>query len=407
MDWFAEGSADTLYTATTGGSLMSIDKSNGDVQWQYQRAALLPEAKGKPAVARDGTVFLEYYENIDKRHFSPSVLDVLHNNGTMKWSRNLTDEYVALLDPDRGVLVGDKVHSHLAEDDSILEVAQMKMLSVETGEVKWRWTSPEASDVKPLFFLEDDSVLVLLRTVKWGGEHYAEEGGASISLLRLSGEDGRTLWTVSSTGFNTVFEHSYVYLGRDKVYVNEWIGVDGMTELRAFDFDGNSLFSVPRLAETNCFGTPYPAESLPVFNADGDAFIVNQTCASTDLNRNLTQSVLAYSGANGSLLWQSSEFDFGVTNTWQTSLEMGQDGSTLIATCQKPHLSFASAIINGQVAWKSPINVNIDGLSHPITADDGTTYLLGYEEVIAVGSDGLEKWRYSDTAQKEAQLVLV
>jgi len=82
---------------------------------------------------------------------------------------------------------------------------------VETGEVKWRWTSPEASDVKPLFFLEDDSVLVLLRTVKWGGEHYAEEGGASISLLRLSGEDGRTLWTVSSTGFNTVFEHTHVH----------------------------------------------------------------------------------------------------------------------------------------------------------------------------------------------------
>lgn len=364
----AEGSKGLIYVSSKHGTLYALDSTDGSVQWQHTAANSV--AYGELPVASDGTV---YFHSRTTDWPIQDTVEAVDVNGALKWTIGSCD---FVIDPDRGMLLWEGRQRRSPSKT-------LKMISVEDGTVKWSWLAEDASNTSPYnTFLEDGSVLVM----------YENSLGFN-SLLRLSGEDGSTLWKIGvgkmavPLGRNRILRQTKIILGNGVVYMNGLLGENGLCELRAFDFDGSGLHSMPCLEKVhpNCISLG-GALTTHLVSTDNVILMVNHTCADDQI------SVLASSGDDGALLWQVSPV--GLKGDWP-NLALGQDG-TVFAMATGGGGCHTSAIRNGQVAWTVQTSDIGSHSTHPkpLVADDGTTYIVGFDDLVAVGSDGLEKWRY-------------
>merc|ERR1712070_1169693 len=219
-------------------------------------------------------------------------------------------------------------------------------------------------------------------------------GGDSI-LSSVSNEDGSVHWnsTMPVTWNNKPctdscdYPSGWMILGsNNELYINGVTLQDGVCSLRVFDFQGNSLRKLPCL------------EGSPRYSNEEDAFV-------TTLGYG---NVSVHSGTDGHLLWNVNVPD--ATDFFpprlQRSADFGRDGTVFVRDHTYEHMY---ALGNGKVAWI----LQTGGGEPPVMSEDGTTYVQGLHnqghgietfEIVAVGADGEEKWRYT-TTEAVAELV--
>jgi len=280
------------------------------------------------------------------------------------WSRTLPGTDIDLA-PDGGVLVravasGTNQHSLTALDP-------------ETGAVKW---SREMDRFSGWALSKGDIFVSPTRCLSGcdqSGRHpptptYHKD------VLRLSGENGSTLWNASC---GVVRRHSLdqgpISGHNGEVYVH----VSDMDyRILAFDSSGNTSWTLPCTAScTECYlqhATHYNGSTTE------DIFVSQQISL-----ENLTD-ISVCSGTTGRLLWNTSIAGHDlVTN-------IGPDGTILASDYLNGQ---AVAIRQGDEAWRAR------SFSQALMAPDGTAYLqhgksgrYGVLSIDAVDTNGVHKW---------------
>jgi outer membrane protein assembly factor BamB len=379
----AEGLNGTVYATTPGtyneqlATLFALDSSDGSIKWKYQLAEnrtnrITSEGEQPLVVGADGTVYLTSRDRMSDPYHHDFRVDAIDAKGALKWTYAVAD----------GIGRGP---SAVGVDGTVFVRSRQSLdaLRPDTGTVRWSLELEGSEQLKVI--AEDGDVFVL------HGDVFAASSKPVLS--RLSNEDGGILWKIPLSACQELqwqFVRSMTLGRNQELYVNG-LAENGTCSLGAFDFKGNALRSLP------CFSSF--AHHEPHYGNEEDMFVTV-----TSVN------VLAHSGADGRLLWNVSVPDrFPQTD----AARFGQHGTVFVWTDSRfNNVAHAHAIRNGEVAW----SVQTGGASQQIMSKDGTTYVQGFVscqkghdcsdplEIVAVGADGVEKWRYTPT---EAAVELV
>lgn len=168
-----------------------------------------------------------------------------------------------------------------------------------------------------------------------------------------------------------------------EVYVPNLKSEDGICSIRAFDFNGNTLRTLPCSTSSFCHFQHLTRQNE---NDTEEDIFLTRGCDGTD-------NFVAYSGTTGQLLWNASI----AGHFSETEFDFGPDG-TIFAS---DSASEVVAIRDGYEAWR----ISMHGYEAALMAKDGTTYLMQsngmfrsqpevWGEVVAVDTDGVQKWRY-------------
>lgn len=384
----AEGINGTVYAITSWNELLSVDALDGGIKWKYTAPyalVALPQyglpAAGEMLVARDNTVYL--VESTPRLNYSSPYENILHaidSKGALKWSFNYSDSLSQatppVLDPDGTPWV---MHSGLIE-----------VIHPDTGTVKWSMEAGSQFHLQGrLTFAADGSAFLV---------HYED---ASWKVTRLSIEDGSILGKVSFSPRtrDPLSVKQYIWFG------SKVVNVEDMTEdetciLRVYDFDFNNLSSFP------CFDVSHRWKFGSVQNVEGakeEMFVAVQG-----------NSTVARSGTDGHVVWDAHISVQGMYDGLIVGqVSFGQDGTVFVWNAGGPDWErydlYVYAIRNGKEAWSVQ-----SALSSTLTMADGTTYVEGttYDddlkhrsEIIAVGADGFEMWRYNEGVQAAVVVV--
>lgn len=395
-------------------SLVALSGSDGSILWQHTSQQPSRNFDGgveftveKSFVDRYVTCYLIIVSKLDHSR----VVEAIDAYGKLKWSWNYPSVGSLHFDPDKGMLV--QRMDGLASLD-------IQSLSLVDGSEKWTLPLPSANytffqnSADIMTFAEDGSIFVVQDQ-----DTKVENSIHKLSLLRLNADDGRILWNISvlsmveTSTLATPHHNQFFFLGSmDSVYVNGLLGEDGETcNLRVFNFAGEVQRNLPCLNygrnATDLVSTPH---SVFTAHSESDTFFITNENIDT-----LTEaSIFAYSGADGTLLWNVSidglepmDPSFIPYATYPPDfleLRALYSNNTLFAK-QDRHLYCFS---NGTEAWKVRIAVShepekpVYSSMLPAVTMDGTAFVVVAAtgkgvfatELIAFASDGVEKWRY-------------
>lgn len=363
FDAHIEGSNNTVISTLKGWHtepdvLLALDGVSGSIMWKRQMDQNR-YINGHPVLARDGTIYL----SSGLAHcVNGTTIDAIDSGGEVKWTFTTAGCASLLNIGADGVLF-------------VMSGSSLDALEPATGTVRWSAALGDGAGDRFDVFTRGEHVFIF------------ERNHTHSSLSSVSNEDGSTLWNHPfSLWRGDARTNPWTVLGHnDEVYVNDVNLTDGVCGLGVFDFAGNVLRKLPCLPDS------------PSYSYEEDLFV-------TIPEGNM---VLAHSGTDGRLLWNVS-----FAEVLSRGANFGRDGTVFVWTSGQSASAHAYAIRNGNVAW----SVQTGGAMEQIMSEDGTTYVQGMKqektsqfsetrlEIVAVRSDGVEKWRYTPA---EATAVVV
>lgn len=299
------------------------------------------------------------------------MVEAIDVSGTLKWGQSPGDWHChvhrLMAGPDGGVLV--EMYSLMGEHYIL------RAVSAESG--RHRWSLYLHTHERAEYALSKDGSVFVSRGRR------KDATFDTLELYRLSGDDGSVLWNVSGWQYHHIHLHipPPILGSNGEVYMSSMTDQDGgYCRLRAFDFDGNLLRTLP------CHD--YQHSTRQSEDGDEEDIFVAKNDFGPSADRQTTVEV--YSGTTGLQLWSHA---FATSQT--TDLYVGPDAAVILVNS-----TTAIAVHNGEEAWREHV-----GSRNLLMAADGTTYNLYHDTVrpdasnpailLALDTKGVQKWKYT------------
>lgn len=346
-----EGLNSTIYATWKGGlhtqpdTLFALDALDGSIKWKREMDGLRKLSE-YPALAKDGTIYLT---SALVHCVNGTTIDAIDSVGDVKWTFNITGcGGLRTIGADGTLFVNSGT--------------SLDALQPATGAVKWSLALGDRAGDRLDVFTKGDNVFV------------SDRNHTHSVLFSLSNQDGSVLWHEPFPSWSDdVRIRPWMVLGsNDEVFINSVNLTDGTCGLRVFDFNGSALRKLPCLPDSPSYNWKYNSfVTIPVGN-----------------------TVLEYSGRDGSLLWNVS-----IGEELSKGVNIGYYGIVFVWTTGNSADAHAYAIQGGKVLW----SVQTPGAMQQVMSYDLTTYISGAPpfvnglEIVAVTSEGAEMWRYKPT----------
>lgn len=321
----------------------------------------------------------------------PNRIEAIDVDGTWKWTELVPNATQVDVGPDGGLLVQTR---ETYPYPYAVKRTYLSALQPENGAVKWTQTTDE------LFYQSDGLAFS-------GGNIFVaplSRTGKTASVLLLNGDDGSILRNVSySTIPKMGVQHptpldvrpiSGCNMG--EVYVTNLKDENGNCSIQAFDYKGYPLRTLP------CFDSKFQHSTLQNGMVEEDIFVTQHRDGFSD-----STFINAYSGTTGQMLWRE------IIDGFFTLQDIGADGTVLATDGDQVVANKVVAIRNGHMVWQAPAPHFLAVLM----AKDGTTYLLldsedtypfeKAREVVALDTNGTQKWSYQITDPNVSAFAVV
>jgi len=346
-----EGLNSTIYTIWKGGlhtqpdTLFALDAVDGSVKWKREMDGLRKLSE-YPVVAKDGTI---YATSALVHCVNGTTIDAIDAVGDVTWTFNTSGcGSLRTLGADGTVYVNS--------------ATSLDALLPATGTVKWSVALGDRAGDRLDVFTKADNVFV------------SDRNHTHSVLLSFSNEDGSILWHQPFPSWSgDVRIRPWMVLGsNNEVFINSVNLTDGTCGLSVLDFNGSALRKLPCLPDS------------PFYSWEENLFVTMP----------VGNTVVAQSGTDGRSLWNVS-----IGEEVSKGVNFGHNGTVFVWTAGNSADAHAYAIQDGILSWSA----QTDGAMEQVMSEDGTTYISGAPpfvnglEIVAVGADGAEKWRYKPT----------
>lgn len=352
-------------TMETKGIHYMLDGNDGSIQWEYASHAAGLCLQGEVRLLKsDINVYLVCNSDSDSGKVQTQIQAIDVVAGTWKWSEfGPGAENLVSVGPDGGVLAQSQTYQPGVVSDCL------SSFHPENGTTKWT-AKMELLEPSGGWVLSEGDIFVASAAL-----------GDKAHLVQLNGEDGSTRWNASHDFMMKQARPKVAPISgcNGEVFVPNLKDEDGNCSIHAFDFNGNTLRTLPC---SHSFNHQHSTRQ----NEDGseeDIFV------SYNIDEGAQRTtIIAYSGTTGYLLWNASIA--GDYATLGTKFYFGLDGTVVVANQEE-----VVAIRNGKEAWRVPL----EHVGGALIAKDGTTYLMCIDsiheevEVVAVDTRG-GKWWY-------------